>query len=84
MGNLAGMRRWWLWVGLPVVLGSMAGAVTTLLTDRDWGGELVARCVMFSVVYAVIRPAMLLRRSARAEERTPPTKDEDTSRNRGR
>lgn len=77
------MRRWWLWVGVPVVLGIAAGAGTTLLTDRDWGGELVARCVMFSVVYAVIRPAMLLRRSAGGEERMPAA-DDGTSRDRGR
>lgn len=84
LGHLAGMRRWWLWVGVPVVLGIAAGAATTLLTDRDWGSELVARCVMFSAVYAVIRPAMLLRRSARGEERKPPTDNEDTSHDRRR
>ncbi|MFE3516732.1 hypothetical protein [Streptomyces sp. NPDC059166] len=78
------MRLWWVWVGVPVVLGMAAGAGTTLLIDRDWGGELMARCVMFSVVYAAIRPAMLLRRSARGEGRTPPGGDDETSHDRGR
>ncbi|MGC5345604.1 hypothetical protein ACPXCE_17560 [Streptomyces sp. DT24] len=42
----------------------------TLLTDRAWGSELTPRCVMFSVVYLLIRPAMRLRRSARRGKRT--------------
>lgn len=63
------MRWWWLWVGIPVVLGVMAGAATTLLTDRAWGSELAPRCVMFSIAYLAVRPAMHLRRSAQRGER---------------
>lgn len=78
------MRRWWLWVGIPILLGIAAGAATTLLTDRAWGSELAPRCLTFSVVYLVIRPAMLLRRSARREKRKPMVDNEETSNDRGR
>ncbi|HET6855951.1 MAG TPA: hypothetical protein VFH94_02500 [Streptomyces sp.] len=52
------MRRWWARVGAPVVLGSAAGAAATLITDRSWGWDLVARCVVFSLTYVLLRPAV--------------------------
>ncbi|MFF4490690.1 hypothetical protein ACFY0F_30175 [Streptomyces sp. NPDC001544] len=62
------MKRWWKWVGAPVVLGIAAGVVMTLIIDRSWSSELGPRCLMMSVLYMAIAPVVTLSRR-RAEQR---------------
>jgi len=62
------MKRWWKWVGAPVLLGIAAGVIVTLITDRAWNSELVPRCVIFSILYMAIGPTVALSRR-RTEQR---------------
>jgi hypothetical protein len=62
------MGRWWKWAGAPAVMGTVVGVVGTLVTDRSWGWDLAVRCLMFSVMYALLWP-LLARSRRRALER---------------
>ncbi|MFV0135815.1 hypothetical protein ACLGIH_21795 [Streptomyces sp. HMX87] len=62
------MRPWWRRVGAPVAGGMVAGVLTTAITDRAWGWDLAARCLVYSAMYAVLQP-LLARSRRRAAER---------------
>lgn len=62
------MKRWWGWVGRAILAGVLAGAATTLVTDRSWSSELLPRCVTFSMVYLLLGPVVRFSRR-RAERR---------------
>ncbi|MFC8198062.1 hypothetical protein ACFUTV_22045 [Streptomyces sp. NPDC057298] len=62
------MRRWWKWIGAAVTTGAVVSGVMTLVGDKSWGWDFVARWILFSTVYALLGP-VVERSWRRSEER---------------